>query len=361
MKENIVKDESKTVKNKSGFLLIGAGGGNVGIKFYLTKYPCLFVNSAMLDLDSLSDVEERHKYHIPGGEGCNKDRKKSKELFRKDIDNIINEAKEKLSGVEYLFIIGSAGGGTASGVLASMKRIAMKELGLKACIIVTILPDIRTESVKALINAYETLAEIETLEEAGATFILDNSKNANKLRINEMFFCYLDALLTNDSSSVLGNVDNAEIEELLSTPGMAIISKLGKDKSDTKQLINTFHNNIYAPMENDKVIKYIGLINAGDGRNIQMADVYKEVGSPFDTYMGYESDSTICMLAGLSLPYTKMEEIKGIIDANKETIKRNLTAQNKGKLSEGLGFFDDFIQTDKPKTESIDDYRDLLF
>lgn len=260
-------NNSSTVKRKCGFLSIGAGGGNVGTPFYLAGYPSLFVNSAKLDLDSLTEVDEKYKYHIPGGEGCNKDRKKSKELFRKDIDNIINELKEKLSGIEYLFIIGSAGGGTASGVLASMKRIAMNELGLKACIIVTILPNTKTESIKALINAYETLAEIEQLEEEGATFILDNNKNANKLRINEMFFCYLDALLTNASSSVLGNVDNAEVEELLSTSGMAIISKLGKDKSDTQQLISTFHNNIYAPMEEDKVIKYIGLINAGNGKD----------------------------------------------------------------------------------------------
>ena len=154
-----------------------------------------------------------------------------------------------MPGIEYLFIIGSAGGGTASGVLASMKRIVMNELDLKACIIVTILPNTKTESVKALINAYETLAEIEQLDEAGMT-------------INEMFFCYLDALLTNSSSSVFGNVDNAEIEEMISTPGMAIISKLGKDKSDTQQLISTFRNNIYAPLEDDKVLKYIGLINA---------------------------------------------------------------------------------------------------
>ena len=205
-----------TVKRKCGILSIGAGGGNVGTSFYLAGYPSLFVNSAKLDLDSLTEVDEKYKYHIPGGEGCNKDRKKSKELFRKDIDNIINEIKEKMPGIEYLFIIGSAGGGTASGVLASMKRIVMNELDLKACIIVTILPNTKTESVKALINAYETLAEIEQLEEPGMTIILDNDKNANKMRINEMFFCYLDALLTNASSSVLGNVDNAEIEEMIS-------------------------------------------------------------------------------------------------------------------------------------------------
>ena len=223
-----------TVKRKCGILAIGAGGGNVGTSFYLAGYPSLFVNSAKLDLDSLTEVDETHKYHIPGGEGCNKDRKKSKELFRKDIDNIINEIKEKMPGIEFLFIIGSAGGGTASGVLASMKRVAMNELGLKACIIVTILPNTKTESVKALINAYETLAEIEQLDEAGMTVILDNDKNVNRMRINEMFFCYLDALLTNRSSSVLGNVDNAEIEEMISTPGMAVISKLGK--GDTAHL-----------------------------------------------------------------------------------------------------------------------------
>ena len=263
-----------TVKRKCGMLSIGAGGGNVGTSFYLAGYPSLFVNSARLD--------EKYKYHIPGGEGCNKDRKKSKELFRKDIDNIINEIKEKMPGIEYLFIIGSAGGGTASGVLASMKRIVMNELDLKACIIVTILPNTKTESVKALINAYETLAEIEQLDEAGMTVILDNDKNSNKMRINEMFFCYLDALLTNSSSSVLGNVDNAEIEEMISTSGMAIISKLGKDKSDTQQLISTFHNNIYAPLEEDKVIKYMGLINTGNGKDIRIEDIYSETGIPLE-------------------------------------------------------------------------------
>ena len=285
-----------TVKRKCGMLSIGAGGGNVGTSFYLAGYPSLFVNSARLDLDSLTEVDEKYKYHIPGGEGCNKDRKKSKELFRKDIDNIINEIKEKMPGIEYLFIIGSAGGGTASGVLASMKRIVMNELDLKACIIVTILPNTKTESVKALINAYETLAEIEQLDEAGMTIILDNDKNANKMRINEMFFCYLDALLTNTSSSILGNVDNAEIEEMISTPGMAIISKLGKDKSDTQQLISTFRNNIYAPLEDDKVLKYIGLINAGNGKDIRVEDIYSETGTPLDTFTGYEADATICIL-----------------------------------------------------------------
>lgn len=349
-----------TVKNKTGFLAIGAYGGNQCLHFYKKGYPVLFINTAMPDLNSLTEVDEKDKYHVPDGEGCNKDRKKSKNTFRKDLENIVNEVKEHLSGVEYLFIVGSSGGGTASGVLASMKRILYDELDLKACMIVTVLPNTKTESVKALINSFETLAEIESLEEPGATFILDNDKATNKLRLNEMFFCYLDALLTNNNKSVLGNVDNAEIEELLSAPGMAIISKLGRDKSDTQQLINTFHNNIYAPMEEDGVIKYIGLISAGTGKEIRIEDICQEVGTPLDTFVGYEADATICILAGLSLPYTKMDKIKALIDSNKDTIKRNLT-QGRSQLSNALGLFDEIIPSEKPKTEKKKSNRDLLF
>ena len=56
---------NSTVKNKCGFLAIWAGGGNVCVLFYKADYPCLFINSAKLDLDSLKEVEEKYKYHIP--------------------------------------------------------------------------------------------------------------------------------------------------------------------------------------------------------------------------------------------------------------------------------------------------------
>jgi Cell division GTPase len=340
-----------------GFLALGAYGGNQCLPFYKKGYPVLFVNTATVDLESLTDVQGVHKYHIAGGQGCNKDRNKSKQIFRDNIDNIVNEVKDKLQGIKVLFIVGSAGGGTSSGVLPSMKRIMANELDITVCI-VTVLPSTRNESVKALLNCYETMSEIDQLEECGATFVLDNDKNGNKLRINDMFYCYLDALLTNNSSSVLGNVDRAEVNELLATKGMAIISKLGKDKSDTEQLISTFKNNVYAPLEEDRVIKYVGLINSGSG--IRIEDVYKEVGTPFDKYEGYEAPSTICMLAGLSLPYTKLAEIKEIIDGNKETIKRNLTSPEQSKLTGGIGFFDDVVP-DKPKPEKKKSNRGLLF
>ena len=82
------------LKPKCGFVGIGAYGGNQVLPFYKVKYPSLFINTATTDLESLTEVDEQYKYQIPGGEGCNKDRYKSRELIRKDIDNIIKEVKK---------------------------------------------------------------------------------------------------------------------------------------------------------------------------------------------------------------------------------------------------------------------------
>ena len=348
------------LKPKCGFVGIGAYGGNQVLPFYKVKYPSLFINTATTDLESLTEVDEQYKYQIPGGEGCNKDRYKSRELIRKDIDNIIKEVKEKFPGIEHLFIAASLGGGTGAGGVKALKRVAMNEWDIKDCSIITTLPDPKADSIQALINSYETLAELEELEEPGTMFILDNSKNNNKMKINEIFFCHLDALLTLDCNSALGNIDDAEIEQMLRSRGCSIISKLGKDKSDLQNLLSTFSNNVYAPLEEDKIIKYIGLVNIGTGKGIRMEDIYAEVGTPLDTYVQYESAFTLCVLSGLSLPYKKMEEIKDIIDSNKDTIKRNLTAQNSNRLSKSIGFFDEITSSEKP-TEKKKSSRDLLF
>lgn len=60
----------------------------------------------------------------------------------------------------------------------------------------------------------------------------------------------------------------------------------------------------------------------------------------------------------MSLPYTKMDEIREKIDASKDTIKRNITAQNNSRLTNNLGFFDEVSEKPKEKKKSN---RDMLF
>ena len=56
------------LKGRVGFVAIGAYGGNQGELFYKAKYPVVFINTAQQDLDSLTDIPDSDKYHIPGGE-----------------------------------------------------------------------------------------------------------------------------------------------------------------------------------------------------------------------------------------------------------------------------------------------------
>lgn len=48
-------------------------------------YSVLYLNTSDEDLETIDGV---HKYHISGGEGCNKDRDKAKQLVVDDFDNI---------------------------------------------------------------------------------------------------------------------------------------------------------------------------------------------------------------------------------------------------------------------------------
>ena len=52
------------------------------------------------------------------------------------------------------------------------------------------------------------------------------------MKINEIFYTHLSAFFSNENGGDYRCLDRSEIDKLLSTPGMAIMSKLGKDNSD---------------------------------------------------------------------------------------------------------------------------------
>lgn len=45
------------LKNKSGFVGIGAYAGNQLLPFYKDGYPCLFANTATTDLDTITSKQ----------------------------------------------------------------------------------------------------------------------------------------------------------------------------------------------------------------------------------------------------------------------------------------------------------------
>lgn len=176
--------------------------------------------------------------------------------------------------------------------------------------------------------------------------------------MNEQFACYLDAFLNCETKSVKGVVDRSEIETVLSQKGICIINKHGSDKATTQTVIERIRNNIYAPLENDGVVANIALVNSNN--NVRLNEIIENVGRPYATFEGWESDATVLAISGCSLPYKKLEEIKQMIEDNKDTIKRNLTATSERKLTGIIDFMGN-ITAERPKSEKKKSTRDWLF
>ena len=82
------------VKQLYGFVGLGQMGGNEVKSIHAKGYSVMAANTAQSDLDGL-DIPEDCKYHILGGYGSSKERKKAKQLLAEnDFENfnlLINE------------------------------------------------------------------------------------------------------------------------------------------------------------------------------------------------------------------------------------------------------------------------------
>lgn len=348
-----------SVKGRYGYVGLGQMGGNVVKSIHAKGYSVMAANTAQSDLDGL-DIPEDCKYHILGGYGSSKERKKAKQLLAENncenFDLLVNEIKERFKDCQVIFIVGSSGGGSGSAIVPAVKMRLQAETDKIICV-VTCTPD-DNASMKEYMNCYEFFQELESIEGGGATFIIDNNKNKDKLVLNEQFACYLDAFLNCETSSARGVVDRAEIENVLSQRGTCIVNKQGSDNATTQTVIERIRDNIYAPLENDGVVANVAMVNSNN--NVRLNEIIETIGKPLATFEGWESDATVLAISGCSLPYKKLEEIKQKIEVDKDTIKNNLMATSERRLTGSIDFLGD-ITAEKSKPEKKKSTRDLLF
>lgn len=329
------------MKNKIAFVAVGQAGGNIGQLFEQKGYNVLYINTSQEDLDTLEKA--KFKYHIPNGEGCNKDRRKAKQLVIDDFDQIAAEIETKIKS-ELIFVIFASGGGTGSGagpMLADLLIDDGKTIGA-----MTIIPN-PEESVKSHMNSYECFSELTQIPGLASCFILDNN-NGDKLELNSRFvedFCsFLD--IPEKHKSVKGNIDKAEIIETLNAHGMAVVAR--QKAQESAEVIKAIHNTPFAPIEGDRAVKYITASLSG---NVRMADLEKDLGTPIDTFQTFNDENTICCVSGLNYPQTRLDIVYNKVSENKEAIKKNLAATHESTMKKDVNFLDDLEPEKKPATE----------
>lgn len=338
------------MRKKIGFIAVGQAGGNIGQLFEERGFSVLYLNTAQEDLDTLKNA--KHRYHITGGEGCNKDRNKAKQLVIDDFDNIAAKIDETLD-CEIMFLIFAAGGGTGSGAGPMLADLLLDD-SKKAVGIVTILPA-QSESIKSQINAYECFAELVEIPTTSACFIIDNDKG-DKMSLNPLFVSAFTEFIEvpEKYKSDKGNIDKAETVEMLKAHGMAVV--LRYEDSVMADIIEGIGSNIFAPLEQDRRVKYIAV--SCDASIGELSDIQKKVGIPFDVFRAY-SEKAHVMLSGLSYPKTRLDVIHSFIQDNKEMIVNNLTSAGI-KLENDMDFLNVAASSSAARPQGQKSHRDIM-
>ncbi len=312
--------ENNKLKDEIRFLAVGAAGANVAQMMEKKGYKTYYVNLAKQDLDLINSP---NKLHIKNGEGASKNRDKAKDVLSESIDEVLETLDNQITE-KYVFTVFSLGGGTGSGCGPFLSSVIAENPEKKVGLVI-ILPSME-ESLQARINAYEALSEIIPLKNSlGSIFILDNNKRKDKLSINRSFAGLFDSFINigDVPSSIHGVIDIAEQKTLLETSGVAMVHKVAQNEQSN--LLATINEGIYATIEPNKKIKYIGLSQPEakeDKGTIEINSVIDVVGQPIDTYMGYGNTETVLYLGGMSFPKTYINSLADSIKEEKDKAEK---------------------------------------
>jgi cell division GTPase FtsZ len=334
-------------KSKITWIGLGQAGGNI-TQIAETKYnyPAICINTSKEDLSSLKNV--KYPIWIENGIGAAKDRKSVIRLMSESIDDVVSKINTLVTG-DITIVVFSGAGGTGSGSSSFICRYLISQG--KIVVPVVILPS-NNESAKSHANTYDCLAELTQIDGIGGAFLLDNENVEDKFSINNKFVADIDALLSLNHSSQYGNIDEAEIRTLLSCPGISVISRCSKTKSTISDIIQKWHNGIYAKIES-KTATYLGLSTSN--RSLEAEALVKEFEEIFDTFLGISEATSLAILVGLQWPMKRIEKFKSKFE---QVVNTMATNTHKPQFSPLQGISPISISTDQPKSSASP--RDIL-
>lgn len=295
------------------FVGIGGCGTNIAFLFEKAGYTAIHINSSQQDENAIKGA--KNIKHLKGFNGCAGDRRLAAKAMAKNI-RIVDELLEVEE--EFIFIVFGAGGGTGSGIAPVMAGMLCEELaekGKKKTVCgICVLPS-EDEDLGFHQNAYNCCKELLDIDELGSVIFVDNNSNPKKLTLNTSVFNLLDAFITNNSVSAIGNVDEEEKRAMLRSHGNMVLCNLAGDKVNTEKVVEIMTtDNIFAPIQQDGAVEYIAVINS-DNKGIDKAVLANIFGVPKRTFTGYGSRETIVAASGLSFPF---EHVRKLADLARE-------------------------------------------
>lgn len=354
------------IKNDVFVIGLGLGGEKVAYDFQQRNYDSYLVNGSGQDNKTLPDA--KNVLVLEGYDGLAGDRslafkalKNNKGILQKVID-----IKDKV-----VLLVATGGGTTGSGCITHLANILCETCTDKIICACIMMPR-KDEPIKKRLNAYDTAKELMDIPEMGAIIFVNNEacdSNLNKINFNLVNM--LDAFFTDDSSSNVSNFDDSEKLKMLSDHGAFIIAmrsdnntnvleKSSGKKVNTQDMINSLTaNNIFLPINNDKVVTNIGIINQKDN-HMDEKEIKKAVGIPENIFTGNNGNVNIVCASGLGFP------TEYIADMGRKAIgeqKQRLEKKKSSNLLDDLEELETEIpvkkNTNKRRQVSLDLLREL--
>lgn len=316
------------------FIAIGQGGGNIVRELEKEGCNAFYVNTSLEDLLTI-DTDNKNKYHIDGLKGMAKNRQYAINVITQDdiADKICRRIYERYANsLIYYFVYTLSGGtgGTMGGIIAEAFGEIYGEEG-KISNVVAVLPR-ANEDLGMQGNAIQSLEQLRDAYNDGKGFItniqlLDNNSRENKMDINRDFSITMSRLLNYDHITAEGNLDENELEVLLTTSGFTTILEFANDDFGNG-LSDAVNRSIYVePLKNPKVDGMI--LNKKHKQDINLELIRDLFGYATFTHDSVWDDETnIIVSAGTSFNNNIITELKtsykSIMDKKKEVEKQSM-------------------------------------
>lgn len=336
------------MKSEIGFVCIGQAGGNIGNLFDEIGFNVLYINTSKEDLDTLKNA--KHVYHIPGGEGCYKNREEAKRVLAKEIDALIDKIKAQFAEQDFIGVIFGTGGGTGSGmspylidILINDELFDEDDNPTHTIFTVPILPDLN-EAPLARLNSYECFSELNNIANLGACYVIDNTKPDSlkmdygkyKLSLNKKFVNYFTSFIEipEKHKSEFGIIDKAEIKEMIRTPGMQIISVTPRKTSIAAIIEDLERSPLFAPIDSDVNKRKLKYVASSTIEPLDYDTIVQAFGHYIDEYHTYNQEKNIIVLAGLRMPFNTLKRIEDSVASIKDELIRSMQEDTDNPLSD---------------------------
>lgn len=311
-------------KSKMLLVSLGQGAGNIvdGLLSRNSRYNGLFLNSSLFDIKPLKNADmSKNVYVYPGTDGSGRDRNKSKEMIKDNV-NAIGTLLSKYPLTEVVVVFTTMAGGTGSGAIKTFIQITKKVLPNAKVNVVAILPSLKEDEL-AFKNTIECWNDINSIMDLinDVKFVDNNKRNTYK-EINNEVIESLDLAYNIIGIHADGSIDNKDSFRINTAEGSGLILKLYDGLKDAKTAIDLAIKNSVFVQPDVYDCDYLGINLKIDGYDpyevTKLFEVYRS------TYITYNNKNNIVVLGGCETPTESINLINmALEDKNKRKISRN--------------------------------------